>query len=330
MRAAWYEENGPAAQVLKLGEMAVPEPGPGEVRVRVMVSGLNPTDVKSRAGSRPIAFPRVVPHQDGAGIIDKVGRGVPAARVGERVWLFTIQWQRPWGTAAEYTTAPASLAVTLPAGTTFEEGACLGIPAVTAHRCLFADGPIEGQTILVTGGAGAVGHYAVQLAKWAGARVIATVSSAEKAAAATAAGADHAVNYRSGDAAAEILDLTGGAGVDRVVDVDFGGNLATSLKVVKTNGTIAAYASMGEPEPRLPFYAAMSKNAAIRPVLLYTMPEHAKTRAAEDIVRLVERGRLTHHIGARFTLDEIVRAHEAQESGKVIGNVVLRVAKEPR
>lgn len=328
MRAAWYERNGPAAEVLTVGEMPVPEPGPGEVRVRVVVSGLNPTDVKSRAGSRPMGFPRVVPHQDGAGIVEEVGPGVPAARIGERVWLFTIQWQRPWGTAAEYTIAPASLAVTLPGGTSFEEGACLGIPAVTAHRCLFADGPVDGKTVLVTGGAGAVGHYAVQLAKWAGARVVATVSSAEKAAAATAAGADHVVNYRTDDAASRILALTGGVGVDRVVDVDFGGNLATSLAVVKTNGAIAAYASMGEPEPRLPFYALMSKNVTVRPVLLYTMPAEAKARAAEDIVALVERGRLAHQIGARFTLDEIVRAHEAQESGKVVGNIVIRVADE--
>ena len=167
--------------------MPIPEPGPGEVRVRVVASGLNPTDVKSRAGSRPMGFPRVVPHQDGAGVIDKVGRGVPASRVGERVWLYIVQWQRAWGTAAEYTVVPARLAVTLPANTTFAEGACLGIPAVTAHRCLFADGSISGQTVLVTGGAGAVGHHAVQLAKWAGATVIATVSSAEKAANALAA-----------------------------------------------------------------------------------------------------------------------------------------------
>ncbi len=173
MKAAWYEKNGPAAEVLRVGEMPVPEPGPGEVRVRIVASGLNPTDVKSRAGSRPMGFPRVVPHQDGAGVIDKVGRGVPASRVGERVWLYIVQWQRAWGTAAEYSVVPARLAVTLPNNTTFAQGACLGIPAVTAHRCLFADGPISGLTVLVTGGAGAVGHYAVQLAKWAGATVIA-------------------------------------------------------------------------------------------------------------------------------------------------------------
>jgi NADPH2:quinone reductase len=327
MRAAWYERNGPAADVLNVGEMPVPEPGPGEVRVRVIASGLNPTDVKSRAGSRPMGYPRVVPHQDGAGVVDKVGPGVPATRVGERVWLYIVQWQRAWGTAAEFTIVPARLAVRLPANTSFAEGACLGIPAVTAHRCLFADGPLAGQTVLVTGGAGAVGHYAVQLAKWAGATVIATVSSSEKAALAAMAGADHTVNYRTGDTAAEILKLTGGTGVDRIVDVDFGANLPVSVKVLKVNGTITTYASMGEPEPKLPFYALMAKNATIRPVLLYTMPERAKDEAVRDIAHLVETGRLVHTIGARFSLERIVEAHQAQESGKVTGNIVVDVAE---
>jgi NADPH2:quinone reductase len=326
MRAAWYEKNGAAAEVLRLGDLPMPDPGPGEVRVRVIASGLNPTDVKSRAGSRPMGFPRIVPHQVGSGIIEEVGAGVPASRVGERVWLYIVQWQRPWGTAAEYTVVPAALAVTLPANTDFPEGACLGIPAVTAHRCLFADGPIDGQTVLVTGGAGAVGHYAVQLAKWAGAKVIATVSSREKAVLAAEAGADHLVNYRTDDAAAQILELTGGAGVDRIVDVDFGANLAVSAKVIKPNGTIAAYASTGEPEPRLPFYALMGKNAAMRPVLIYTMPARAKDEATRDVVRLVEGGRLIHQIGARFPLDRIVEAHQAQESGKITGNIVVDVS----
>jgi NADPH2:quinone reductase len=328
MRAAWYEKNGAAAEVLKVGELPMPEPGPGEVRVRVVASGLNPTDVKSRAGSRPMGYPRIVPHQDGAGVIEEVGAGVPASRVGERVWLYIVQWQRPWGTAAEYTVVPAALAVTLPASTSFAEGACLGIPAVTAHRCLFADGPVEGQTVLVTGGAGAVGHYAVQLAKWAGARVIATVSSREKGVLAAEAGADHLVNYRTADAAAEILELTGGAGVDRIVDVDFGANLAVSLKAIKTNGTIAAYASMGDPEPKLPFYALMAKNVTLRPVLIYTMPARAKDEAARDVGRLVEAGRLIHQIGARFPLERIVEAHQAQESGKITGNIVVDVGSE--
>jgi len=328
MRAAWYEKNGSAADVLRFGEMPDPVPGPGEVRVRVVVSGLNPTDVKARAGSRPMGFPRVIPHQDGAGVIDRVGPGVPASRLGERVWAYIVQWQRPFGTAAEYACVPAVRAITLPANATFAEGACLGIPAVTAHRCLFADGPLQGGTVLVTGGAGAVGHYAVQLAKWAGARVIATVSSPDKAAAATAAGADHTVNYRTEDVAAQVLKVTGGAGVDRIVDVDFGANLANSLKALKTNGVIAAYASTGEPEPKLPFYALMRNNVTVRSVLIYTAPEAALAAATREIVRLVEAGRLIHQIGARFPLAGIVEAHAAQESGKVMGNIVVEVAPE--
>jgi NADPH2:quinone reductase len=328
MRAAWYEKTGAAADVLTIGELPVPEPGPGEVRVRVVASGLNPTDVKARARAGSMPGPRVIPHQDGAGVIDKVGPGVPASRVGERVWVYIVQWQREWGTAAEYTVVPARLAVTLPRNTSCAEGACLGIPAVTAHRCLFADGPIAEQTVLVTGGAGAVGHYAVQLAKWAGARVIATISSAEKAALAAAAGADHTVNYRTADAAKEILALTGGAGVDRIVDVDFGGNLGVSLEVIKVNGVIASYASMGEREPRLPFYSLMAKNVALRPVLIYTMPERAKAEGAADVLRLCEAGRLMHQIGARFPLERVVQAHEAQESGTVTGNIVVEVGKE--
>jgi NADPH2:quinone reductase len=328
MRAVWYERVGAADDVLQIGELPIPEPGRGEVRVRVVVSGLNPTDVKSRAGSRPMGFPRVVPHQDGAGVIDKVGKGVKASRVGERVWLYCVQWQRAWGTAAEYTVVPAERAVRLPANTSFGEGACLGIPAITAHRCLFADGPVKGQTVLVTGGAGAVGHYAVQLAKTAGARVIATVSSEQKAALARAGGADHVVNYREGDPAGEILRLTDGTGVDRVVDVDFGANLPVTQKATKVNGVIAAYASAREPEPRLPFYALMARNIAMRPVLIYTMPERAKQAAARDIVRLVEAGRLTHNIAAHFSLDQVVAAHEAQESGQAAGNLVVDVGKE--
>ena len=328
MRAAWYERTGAAADVLQVGELPIPEPGPGEVRVRVVASGLNPTDVKARVRAGSMPAPRVIPHQDGAGVIDKVGPGVPAARVGERVWVYIVQWQRAWGTAAEYTVVPGRLAVTLPGNTSCAEGACLGIPAVTAHRCLFADGPIAGQTVLVTGGAGAVGHYAVQLAKWAGARVIATVSSAEKSALAAAAGADHTVNYRTGEAAKEILALTSGAGVDRIVDVDFGGNLGVSVDVIKVNGVIASYASMGEREPKLPFYALMAKNVTLRPVLIYTMPERAQDEGAADVRRLCEAGRLMHVVGARFPLERIVEAHEAQESGKVTGNIVVEVGKE--
>ncbi|OYW84276.1 MAG: hypothetical protein B7Z20_11135, partial [Sphingobium sp. 32-64-5] len=181
MRAVWYEAIGSAADVLRFGEMETPQPGPGEVRVRLHASGVNPSDVKTRIGARaPIAFPRVIPHSDGAGEIDAVGEGVSAARIGQRVWVWNAAWRRPFGTCAEYICLPEAQAVALPQGTSFEAGACLGIPASTACHAVFADGDVSGQTVLVTGGAGAVGHYAIQLARWGGARVIATVSGPEK------------------------------------------------------------------------------------------------------------------------------------------------------
>ena len=212
MKAVWFEQNGPA-QVMQVGEMPEPEPGPGEVRIKVISSGVNPSDWKRRLGTTsPMAFPRVIPHQDGAGVIDRVGPGVPASRIGQRVWLFESQFGRPFGTAAEYTVQPSGHAVAMPDSISFEQGACLGVPAMTAHRCLFADGPLEGKVVLVPGGAGAVGHYAVQEAKLAGATVISTVSSDHKAAIATAAGADHIVNYRTEDVVARIMDITGGEG----------------------------------------------------------------------------------------------------------------------
>jgi NADPH:quinone reductase len=326
MRAAWYERQGAAAEVLVVGEMDDPLPGPGEVRVRVHASGINPSDTYARAGSTaPMPFPRVVPDQDGAGVIDRVGPDVPAGRVGERVWVYEATWQRPFGTAAEYTTVPAVRAVPLPDTTDFEAGACLGVPALTAHRCVFADGPVEGRTVLVTGGAGAVGSAAVQLARWGGARVIATVSSDAKAEVARTAGADHVVNYRTQDVAAAIEELTGGAGVDRVVEVDFGGNLATSQRVLKANGVLAAYASRGAPEPVVPFRALMRKNLTLRLVLVYDMPEAAKTDGAADVTRALEEGLLRPVVGATYPLERIADAHVAVERGAVIGNVVVQV-----
>ena len=328
MRAAWYERYGPAAEVFQVGEMACPEPGPNEVRVRIASSGVNPSDVKSRMGSRgpEMPFPRIVPHSDGAGTIDAVGPGVAAARLGERVWTYQAQWQRPFGTAAEYVCLPAHRVVPLPDGVDFEQGACLAIPAMTAHRALFADGPIAGQVVLVTGGAGAVGSAAVQLAKWGRATVIATVSGDAKAADARQAGADVVLNYRTEDVAEQVLGLTGGQGVDRIVDVDFGGNLAVSERVLREAGTISPYSSSVR-EPALPYQALQRRNARIQFVLMYSMPEAAKRQASVDITAALEAGRLRHTIGARFPLAEIARAHEAQESGRVLGNVVVQIGE---
>jgi NADPH2:quinone reductase len=252
MRAAWYERKGAAREVLQVGTLPIPEPGSGEVRVRIAVSGINPSDTKGRGvrrGQTEMLYPRIIPHQDGSGIIDAVGADVLESRLGERVWIYEAQRGRAFGTGAEYVVVPSSNAIRLPNGVSFVDGACLGVPAMTAHRCLFADGPITGKTILITGAAGGVGQYAVQLAKWGGATVIATVSSAEKAAQARAIGADYVINYREEDVVAKVQEITGSAGVDRIVEVAFGANLPISLQVLKTNGVIATYSSDADPTP---------------------------------------------------------------------------------
>src|SRR5947209_7890786 len=225
MRAIWYDRQGPPAEVLQLGELPPPEPGPGEVRVRVQASGVNPSDTYGRSGrTGPMRFPRVIPHQDGAGIIDAVGPDVPAQRLGERVWLFEATWKRWGGTAAEFSVVPANRAVRLPDPMSFVEGACVGVPVLTAHRAVFAAGPIADKAVLVTGGAGSVGRYAVQWAKWGGARVVlATVSSPAKAELARSAGADHVIDYRREDVAQRVAQLVGK--VDHIAEVDVGGNL---------------------------------------------------------------------------------------------------------
>jgi NADPH2:quinone reductase len=326
MRAAFYERQGPAHEVLQVASIERPKPGPGEVLVKVATSGVNPADTYARQGLRAqMPFARVVPNQDGAGVIEAVGQGVPQSRVGERVWVYESAWNRPHGTAAEYTTVPSVHTVQLPDTVDFDAGACLGIPALTAHRALFVDGPVTGKTVLVTGGAGAVGSTAVQLAKWGGARVIATISSDSKAQEAREAGADHVINYRTEDVVTEVKRVTDGEGVDRIIEVDFGGNLSTSLQILKLEGVIAGYASRGDAEPKVSFRALMQKNLTVRIVFAYTMPESAKAAAAADVTRALEEGALKPRIGARMPLDQVADAHEAVEQGSVIGNIVLMV-----
>jgi len=332
MQAAWYEEQGAAQDVIQYGELPVPTPGPGEVQIRVQASGVNPSDTKVRSGwgGSPLSFPRVIPHEDGAGVIERVGEGVPTSRVGERVWVYEAQWQRPFGTAAEFVTVPSVQAVRLPDNTSFAEGACLGVPAMTAHRCVFADGPVNGQTVLVTGGAGAVGYYALQLAKWGGATVITTVSRPEQAELVQAAGADHIINYKSEDVVERLQDITGvagGRGIDRIVEVNFGANLPIASAVLRPNGVIASYASGGpEDQPALPFYSLMLNGVTIRLVLVYIMPETAKQAATRDITAALEAGALRHNIAQRFPLTEVAAAHEAQDSGKMIGKAIIKIA----
>jgi NADPH2:quinone reductase len=319
MIAAWYERRGAARDVLEVGELPDPEPGPGEVRVRVHASAVNPTDTKSRRSPAPMQFPRVVPHQDGAGVIDRVGKGVPGERLGQRVWIYEAQWQRPHGTAAQLTVVAQEHAVPLPDHVSFEEGACLGIPAMTAHACLFSDGEIAGKTVLVTGGAGAVGYYAVQLARLSGARAISTVGSPEQERLVRELGIEDVLDRRAPDLARRI------GMVDRIVEVAFGANLPVSAEVLAPNGVIATYASDGESEPRLPFRAFLLKNAAVRFLLIYLVSPEGHRAAARDITAHLQARRLRHSIARRFPLSDIAAAHEAMEQGHLNGKAVIEI-----
>jgi len=328
MKAAYYEKKGPAAKVLVVGDLPEPQAGPGEVRVKVAVSGVNPTDTKLRGGwdgALEMPFPRIVPHQDGAGAIDRVGAGVPPSRVGERVWIFEAQRGRAFGTAAKYVCIPADNAVPLPEGASFETGACLGIAGMTAHRCLFQDGGIQGQTVLVAGGAGAVGQAAIQLAKWGGARVVATVSRAEQEKVAREAGADWVVNRKSGDPGESIRKFAHG-GVDRVVEVAFEANLDLDRAVLKANGVISTYSSgPHDSAPRLPFSPVMRQGITVHFILVYVMSREAHQQAARDLNSALEAGRYRPHVARTFKLAETAAAHEAQESGAMVGKLLVRL-----
>jgi NADPH2:quinone reductase len=306
VKAVWYERTGPAADVLTFGEMPPPVAGPGEVRIRLEASGVNPADVGRRGGSyRAMEYPRVIPNSDGAGIIDQVGGGVAHLQPGQRVWLFNGQRNgRAFGTAAEYIALAEHLATPLPDQLSFAEGATLGIPCMTAWCCLFSDGPIFGQTVLVTGGAGAVGHYAVQLA-----------------------GADLVVNYRTEDVVAKAMAFTEQRGVDRVVDVDFGGNIATTLKLMGVNSTIAVYATNGNRTPVVPMRELMEKCIALRTLVLFALPQPLLAAAQADITKWLAAGGCIHNIAGRFALSETAQAHIAVEKGDKIGTVIVDCAR---
>jgi len=327
MRAAFYERTGPARDVLQLGDLPTPEPAPGEVRVRLASSGVNPSDVKSRAGVRSSAlpFPRIVPHSDGAGTIDAVGAGVPAGRRGERVWIWNGAWRRPFGTAAEYIVLPAAQAVALPENTGFEAGACLGIPALTALHAVRMDGGVRDKTVLVTGGAGAVGHYAIQMARLLGARtIITTVSNAAKAQVALQAGADETIDYRNEDVAARVAQITHNEGVDRVIEVDFAANVTAALNSVKPEGDIVVYGS-GRPEIPVPFFPSILKNLRVRFMMVYVLTPADRAAALEQLGSWLRDGRLQHQVAERLPLAQITQAHELVEGGRITGNVVLTI-----
>ena len=340
MRSIVYSRTG-SSSVLSLEKREPAEPGQGEVRVKVEVSGVNPTDWKARAGSgaKP-AFAEVVPNQDGAGVVDAVGEGVSGLAVGDRVWLYLAQHQRPTGTAQEYTVVPAQRAVKLPDGIGFDVAASLGVPAMTAHRALtvhesgpaqLSPGSLDGRIVLVAGGAGAVGHAAIQLAVWAGATVIATISSDEKAALARAAGAHHLVNYRDDDAAEQIAALAPG-GVDHIVEVSIAQNAGLDGHVVANHGSIAYYADNGGDEATIPVRPTFAKNVRLQGLLLYTVGEAALSAAAEDITAALRDGALPVGTAAGlpltwFPLEQTAAAHDAVEAGTV-GKVLVDVSGE--
>ena len=325
MQAAYYTSLGPARDVLQLGEIPTPQPAAGEVRVRIECSGVNPSDVKSRLGLRNprMPFPRIVPHSDGAGVIDAVGHGVDAARLGQRVWTWNAAWGRADGTAAQWVCLPQQQAVALPDNVDAAAGACLGIPALTAlHAVLLGDG-VAGRTVLVAGGAGAVGHYAVQMASQLGAaRVIASASTDHKAELARAAGADDVVRYRDETLAERVLELTGGRGVDRVIELDMAVNGPADLQLLRSGGDCVVYGA-SQAQLQLPFFPLIAKNLQLRCFIVYHLEPADRERAQAALTRMLARGALRHNIAARLPLRDIVAAHELVESGAAVGNVVL-------
>ena len=328
MRAWFYEKAGPAS-VMQLGKLPDPEPGVGEVRVRIAWSMINPTDVKRRESGRGIdEFPLIVPNNDGSGVIDRVGAGVDTKRVGERVWIFGAQAGRPMGTAAEYCVLPSGQAIPLPDAASLQGGACMGVPAVTAHCGLFCDGPLAGKTVLVSGAAGRVGHYGVLLAKWGGAAsVIGTAGSDEKLAHVKGIGADHALSYKSDDLADRILDITGGKGVDHVLDVAFDRTIQMAPKIVATNGVITNYANDGgRPTPTLPnFRDLMQKCITMRPFAIYSLPQARRDHAFRDITTCLAEGAFTHKIVGPMKFDQMIAAHEAVAGPDVFGCLLVEV-----
>ena len=331
MKAAWYERQGPAASVLVVGEMTTPEPGLREVRIRVAASGINPGDVKKRQDAFGVGmpFPRVVPHSDGAGVIQAGGGGVSAARVGERVWCFGAQSYRPFGTAAEYVVVLAEQAIPLPDRVSFERGACLGIPGITAHRAVHVAGAVDGRAVLVQGGAGAVGQCAVGLAQHAGALVIATVRSERDVAVAQRAGAHHVVvtGGRGADEVVELVRAHAPGGVDHVVEVAFDANVPADEQLLKLGGSIATYAT-GNPAPAIPLWPLFFKNIRVYFLGSDDFPPEAKAAAARALNEALEGEWPGFEVEARFPLETIAEAHAVVEGRKVSGRVILSIPGE--
>jgi len=326
LKAAFYGRQGPAAEVFTVGEQPTPQPGPGEVRVRLRTSGVNPSDWKVRKGgfNRPLMAPTIIPHSDGAGEIDAVGEGVPPSRLGERVWVWNGQWKRPSGTAAQYIALPSRQAVPLPEGVSYEEGACLGIPAFTAMQAVRLAQLAPGMKVLIAGGAGAVGNYAIQMAKHKGATVLTTVSSEAKAAHARAAGADHAINYRTEDVGARVKAITEGAGVDAVIEMDLSGNAALYPQILRPHASVVIY-GMSKNDTTLFSLWLMQNSITLKFFYIYAITEADRQANLAELDTLLRAGRLRQTIALTLPLEEVARAHDTVEQGQLIGNVVLRI-----
>ena len=321
MRAAYYEKNGAARDVLTVAEVDTPKPGPGEVRVKLKTSGVNPSDVKAREGrTRKLSYPRVIPHSDGAGEIDMVGDGVPASRNGERVWIWNGQWKRPFGTCAEYIVLPSALASPLPASASYEAGACLGIPAMTAYHAVAVSQVGKGSKVLITGGAGGVGHYAIQFAKARGATVLTTVSSEAKAALARQAGADHTIDYKRENVGERVAALTGK--VDAVIEMDLAANAKLYPAVLRPRGHVVVYGT-GSAEATIPAQPLLVNAMKIEFVYVYELTAPEREAAVSAINRMLENKTLINNVALTLPLSDIVAAHEAVEGGKIMGNVVV-------
>ena len=325
MLAGLYFQFGDARDVLQVNTIEAPEPLKGQVKVKLLTSGVNPSDYKMRLGARPLTGPFQIPGSDGAGIIEGIGEGVSPERLGQRVWVFNAAYHRPFGTSAQYTVVENWMAQELPKQLNYSQGACLGIPVMTAYRCLFSDGPIEGKTIYIVGGAGVVAHYAIQLAKWGGAKVITSVSSQEKGEVAKQAGADEIIHYREQDVVTEILRMTNQEGVDRIIEVDFGKNLAKTAQILRPGGVSVMYAISSQPELPLNIMSLMAKNITLRFTLVYSISDLERESVIQGIAQWLEQTQPIFNIAHQFELKDIIQAHELVESGKKIGHVLLTI-----
>ncbi len=322
MRAAFYEKNGTAREVLRVGEVDTPQAGPGEVRVKLATSGVNPSDVKSRQGTtRKISWPRVIPQSDGAGVIDQVGDGVSKSRIGERVWVWNAQWKRAFGTAAEYIALPFAQAVKLPDKIGFEAGACLGIPAMTAFHAVAVSAAGKGSALLVSGGAGSVSQYVIQFAKAFGATVLTTISSADKAAAAREAGADHTIDYKREDVGERVMEITNKRGVDAVIEMDLAANAKLIPTVLRPKGSVIIYGT-GAPMVNLPAFFCLTQTIRLQFFLVYELADDERERTIGAINTALEKGLINRIAQPTYPLADIAAAHEAVERG-TLGNVIL-------